>query len=133
MEELISKLRLMIAESDDSIYTDTVLEEYIKSYPLIDVNGEEPTYLDYGTQPPTITDNPDWIPTYDLNAAAAEIWDEKAAGLQSKYDFSADGGSYSVKQAFDNAVKMAAKYRGRSSASSHRVFKSPKEVNDAVS
>jgi len=133
MDELIKKLRRMIAESEDSIYTDTILEEYIKSYPVIDVDGEEPTYLDYSTQPPTITDNSDWIPTYDLNAAAAEIWDEKAAGLQSKYDFSADGGSYSVKQAFDNAVKMAAKYRGRSSASSHRVFKSPKEVNDAIS
>ena len=133
MDELIKKLRRMIAESEDSIYTDTILEEYIKSYPVIDVDGEEPTYLDYSTQPPTVADNPNWIPTYDLNAAAAEIWDQKAAGLQSKYDFSADGGSYSVKQAFDNAVKMAAKYRGRSSASSHRVFKSPKEVNDAVS
>jgi len=96
----------------------------------MDVNGSDPTYLDYSTTPPTVTEYDDWIPTYDLNAAAAEIWDEKAADLQDKFDFQADGGRYDRSQAYQQACKMAAKYRSRSCAKSAIVRKWPKEKVD---
>mgnify|MGYP006883612455 FL=1 len=79
------------------------------------------------TTPPTITVNADWIATYDLNAAAAEIWDEKAADLSDKYNFSADGGRYDRSQAYMQACAMAAKYRGRSVAKSPMARKWPRE------
>lgn len=126
-EAQVEKLRRMVAEPTANIYTDDDIESYIDSYVVMDVNGIDPTYLDYSTTPPTVTEREDWIPTYDLNAAAAEIWDEKAAAIQDKYDFAADGGRYDRSQAYTQACAMAAKYRGRSKAQSPLVRKWPKE------
>ena len=123
----IAKLRRMIAEPTTTVYSDSALADYIEAYPVTDANGEDPTYLDHTTTPPTITVNADWIATYDLNAAAAEIWDEKAADLSDKYNFSADGGRYDRSQAYMQACAMAAKYRGRSVAKSPMARKWPKE------
>lgn len=126
-ETQIDKLRRMVNEPTASIYTDDDLESYIDSYPVMDVNGIDPTYLDYSTTPPTVTEREDWIPTHDLNAAAAEIWDEKAAAIQDKYDFAADGGRYNRSQSYEQACKMAAKYRSRAYAKSALLRKWPKE------
>ena len=123
----IAKLRRMIAEPTTTVYSDSALADYIEAYPVTDANGEDPTYLDHTTTPPTITVNADWIETYDLNAAAAEIWDEKAADLSDKYNFSADGGRYDRSQAYTQACAMAAKYRGRSVAKSPMARKWPRE------
>jgi hypothetical protein len=123
----VRKLRRMIAEPTSNIYTDEDLQAYIDSYPVMDVNGVDPTWLDYSTTPPTVTVSDDWIPTYDMNAAAAEIWDEKAADLQDKYDFAADGGRYNRSQAYEQAAKTAAKYRSKSVAKSGLMRKWPRE------
>ena len=123
----IQRLRRMIAEPTSNVYTDDDLESYIESYPVMDANGIDPTYLDFSTTPPTATERDDWIPTYDLNAAAAEIWEEKAAALQDKYDFAADGGSYHRSQAYEQACSMAGKYRSRSVAKTPFTRKWPKE------
>jgi len=123
----IAKLRRMIAEPTATVYSDSALADYIEAYPVTDASGEDPTYLDHTTTPPTITVNADWIATYDLNAAAAEIWDEKAADLSDKYNFSADGGRYDRSQAYMQACAMAAKYRGRSVAKSPMARKWPRE------
>ena len=127
MAQNIAKLRRMIAEPTTTIYDDSALTDYIESYPVMDENGVDPTWLDHSTTPPTVTASDDWIPTYDMNAAAAEIWDEKAADLQDKYDFAADGGRYNRSQAYEQAAKTAAKYRSKSVAKSGLMRKWPRE------
>jgi hypothetical protein len=126
----IDKLRRMVNEPTNTVYSDDDLESYIIEHACTDDNGEDPTYLDTSTTPPTPTANSDWIATYDLNAAAAEIWDEKAADLADLYDFAADGGRYNRSGAYEQAVKMAAKYRGKSAAKSNLVLKWPNENED---
>lgn len=68
--------------------------------------------------------------SYDLNAVASLVWDEKAAALAANYDFSEEGGSYSRSQAYIHAKKQAryyaarAVYRIRGVARSVKLYKS---------
>lgn len=48
--------------------------------------------------------------SYDLNAAAADIWTQKAAHYASAYDFSTDNHSLSRSQLIKNALTMAKEY-----------------------
>ena len=73
------------------------------------------------------TENDEWIPTYDLNAAAADIWQEKAATWIALYDFSADGGNYSRMQVYEAMQTQARYYRSRRSASVVRLHQWPEE------
>jgi hypothetical protein len=115
----------MVAEPTVTTYTDVLIQGYIEGYPLTDENGEEPKIpirdmvrpvvivayqdvLDLGA-------NPDWIATYDLNAAAADIWEEKAAAVASDYTFSADGGHYLRSDVYEQFMKQARHYRSRAS------------------
>ncbi len=59
--------------------------------------------------------NPDWTATYDLHAAAADIWEEKAAILSADYDFTADGATLARSQAYEQAMKQARYHRSRRS------------------
>lgn len=100
----------MTAEMVTETYTDEDLAEYIESYPVEDKMGEAPLYVDGDGE---LTTNPDWTPTYDMNAAAADIWVEKAAVLAQDYDYSADGANYSRNQPYEQAMKQARYYRSR--------------------
>ena len=103
----ISRLRRMVAEpSTTNGYTDSVLSEAITRYPVPDSAGVYPTDED-GVA------NSDWVETYDLNAAAADVWTEKAAAVAVNYDFTADGGSFARSQGAAGAMKMASYYRAR--------------------
>lgn len=99
---MIARLRRMVNEPSTAVYSDDTLAEMIERFPLTDAFGYEP-------------DDDNWTETYDLNAAAADIWDEKAASLAHLYDFKADGGDYSRSQAQENAMKQARVYRSRRS------------------
>jgi hypothetical protein len=44
--------------------------------------------------------------TYDVHAAAADVWVERLAHFQDWYDFRADNQTFSRSQAFDHAEKM---------------------------
>lgn len=48
---------------------------------------------------------------YDLNAAAADVWQRKAGHYQTAYDFSADGASYKRSQLIEHCLAMAKHYR----------------------
>ena len=102
----IAELRRMIAEPTDTTYSDDTLQAYIEARPTLDVNGQESGYW-LLTVPPTWTLYPTWIPTYDLAAAAATLWGEKAAVLAGDFDFSADGGNYTRSQAYEQAMSQA--------------------------
>lgn len=110
----IAMLRRMIDEHGTDTYTDEDITSYIEAASLPDSENHDP-------------DETDWIPTYDLNAAAAAIWDEKAAALSSRFDFDADGGSYKRNQLYTNAVKMSNRYRSRRKMKAILLVKYPKE------
>ena len=101
----ITKLRRMVNEPTDVTYSDLTLQETIELYPTVDENGEAPR-VPSTILPGVMMVNPDWTPTYDLHAAAAAIWEEKSAGNSTNTDFSADSGTYSDSQTFEQAMKM---------------------------
>jgi hypothetical protein len=111
----IAKLRRMVAEPTTATYSDLVIQATIETYPVVDARGEDP-YVESTTVPGTLAINPDWTSTYDLHAAAAAIWEEKAAAVQPDFNFGADGGNYSRVQKFENAMKMAKYHLARRSA-----------------
>jgi len=123
----IAQMRRMVAEPTATTYSDALLESIIELYPTIDERGTMPYYWVQTGGVPTQTANANWIPTYNLNAAAAQIWDEKAAAIANQYDFKADGGDYSRSQAFKHATEQAKYYRSRRGLSTFKLYKSPKE------
>jgi hypothetical protein len=110
----LSQLRRMCnLADDDAVYTDGVLTGYITKYALPDRLGTAPTYVTYSGTTPVETVNGSWLATYDLNAAAADVWQERASGLVDRYDFSADSASYSRSQQYQQYMQQARYYRAR--------------------
>ena len=92
---MVAELRRMINEPDATTYDDDLLEDIIERYPAMDFLGTKAWDIDTSTSPPTLSENDDWIPTYDLHAAAADVWQEKGATVAEDYNFTADGGALS--------------------------------------
>lgn len=112
---MIEKVRRMVNEPENTTYSDATLSVIIETYPLVDARGVEPYTWDTSTEPPTKDANDNWIVTYDLNAAAADIWEEKAALVAQDFDFKADGGGYTRSQVYDQFMKLADNYRSKRS------------------
>lgn len=125
----IAQFRRMVAETGLDTYDDSTLAEYIEAYPLLDEQGEAPYTWDTATSPPTQDANEDWIPTYDLHAAAGDIWEEKAAALATAFDFTADGATYNRSQQFDMMMRQARYHRSRRSPKSGTLIKWPEEAS----
>ena len=104
----VDELRQMTAEPTTATYSDGDLIAILQKFALIDSDGLEP-------------DDTDWVPTYDLNAAAANVWRKKAAALASLYDFTADGGTFHRSQAYKQAMAQARHYNSMRAPSSLRV------------
>ena len=100
----VARLRRLVAEPTTDTYTDIDLSEYISRYPLDDADGYVPT--DIG-----------WAGNWDLNLAAADVWEEKAAMVAANFDFAADGGDYKRSQAHAQMLAMASRYRSRRATS----------------
>lgn len=110
----IAQVRRMVAEPTDAIYTDEAIEDYITAYPLTDENGEPPRVVSEDDEGVMET-NEDWTPTYDLHAAAADIWDEKAAALAEEFDLTADGATMHRSNVVTHAMQQARMHRSRRS------------------
>jgi hypothetical protein len=119
----------MVAESTTTTYTDTDLRGYIERYPLLDGLGYEP-YVVSDTDATLLEVNEDWTPTYDLNAAAADVWAEKAAALATEFDFSAGSQSFQRSQAYEMCMKQSRHYRSRRSAAAVHLQTTPKPDED---
>jgi hypothetical protein len=118
----IAQVRRMVNEPDDTTYDDDAISGYIEDYPRLDERGEVPYTWDTSTSPPTQDDNDDWIPTYDLAAAAADIWAEKAAILAQDYNFrSADGASFNRREVYEQYMNQSRYYRSRRKPSTHKL------------
>ncbi len=59
--------------------------------------------------------------SYDVYAAAADIWQAKAAHVAERFDFSADGASFSASKLIDQYERMAAKCAAQSSTGGIKV------------
>ena len=118
----------MVNESDETTYDDDAIQGYIETYPLLDERGEEPYTWDTSTSPPTQDENEDWVVTYDLHAAAADIWEEKAATRADYYDYSTEGKvQASDSQRYEQMMKMARYHRSRRSMKTITQHKWPEE------
>jgi hypothetical protein len=95
--------RLCVIEAEDTVYDDDTVQECIEQYPKLDSEGRD-------------SEDDEWDEDYDLFAAAADICEEKAATFAGKYDFSADGGTFSASQQFDHWSRLASRYRSRRAA-----------------
>lgn len=110
----IAELRRMIAEPTTATYSDVLLASLIERRVVPDARGVDPLVLDYTTSPPTWTASTLWIPTYDLNACAADIWEEKAAAVACQIDYTADGASNAMSQRHKQFSATAQRFRSRS-------------------
>ena len=100
---------------NDPVYSpDSVVAAYITRYSLIDAHGRAPGATD-------------WVATYDLHAAAADILEERAAALAVEFDFSADGASYQRSQQYEKLMQQCRFYRARRTPTSITQVKWPKE------
>ena len=123
---MAAELRRMVDESTETTYDDELILAILAKYPLLDVLGTDPQDVDYTTEPPTISEADDWIPTYCLNSAAAEIWAEKAGAVSDEFDFNADGGNYSRSQKADSYMVKSRWYASRRSAKTIKSFVEPR-------
>lgn len=121
----IARFRRMVAESGTATYTDALLVAAIARYPLPDVSGEWPL-LTSGSA------NTDWTGTYDLANAAADVWEEKAAGFVNNYNFTADGATFNKVQVTQNYERQARKWRSRRAIGNHTVDVYPATTLGAV-
>lgn len=124
----IAQLRGLTAESTSDTYVDSELAAILEEYPLLDELGIEPFVWDYSTTPPSKHYQDTWIPTYDLHAAAAQVWQEKASRLAANYDFSADGASYSRSQAYEMAMKQSRYHAARRHATTIKQIMEPRRT-----
>ncbi len=123
----IAEVRRMVGEPTADTYSDATIQAYIERYPLMDECGEEPYTWDTSTSPPTQDANDDWIATYDLHAAAADIWGEKAAAVAPNYSYSADGHSLQRSLVYEQYRQEERKHLARRVARSITVVKYPPE------
>lgn len=122
----IARLRRMVDEPTTTTYSDAALTDILEAYPLTDERGVDPYYYDTTTDPPTQVAVVGWYPGYDLHAAAADIWEEKAGALAEKYDWSDDFGKTNrYSQQYDQYRKQARQHMARRKASSGRLLASP--------
>jgi len=110
----ISQIRRMVNEPTATIYSDAMIRAFIEDHALVDAEGYSP-------------DQDNWTATYDLNAAAADIWEEKSAGRADDFDFNADGGSYTRSQSYEQAMKQARYFRSRRGLKTIGMEPTPKE------
>ena len=113
----------MVAEPSITPYTDVLIQAAIERYPVPDENGEEPriaaidmtrpvTYTPYMDALDLVT-NPDWKETYDMNAAAADIWAEKAGAASVNFNFTTNGQTFDRTQVYEAYMKQSRYYAAR--------------------
>jgi hypothetical protein len=127
----VAQIRRMVGEPTTAIYSDAALTAMIEAYPLMDENGVLAYYWNYLTTPPSKVANTSWIPTYDLNQAAADIWQEKAATAAQDFDVAADGAAMSRSQVYEQCMKQQRHYAAKRAASTIRLRPSPRPLPGA--
>src|SRR4051794_23263866 len=97
-DDAIGRVKRLSAATVKPVVSDADLAAIVDTYPLVDNNGLGPS-------------SPGWAPTYDTNAAIAEVYAQKAATVSADYNFTADDASYSKGDVLANLLAMEAKFR----------------------
>ena len=102
------------AFQSERLYFDTDAKLYNTSYSELtpDTSDYKLAYFTFSTSQDLPVLIYGWW--YDMNAAAANVWELKASKYASLYDFDADGGDYKLSQKADAARKRAADFRAQS-------------------
>lgn len=103
METPIEKLKKMTAWDTAPTLSETELTELLDSAGISDKNGFSPTTLE-------------WIPTYDLNTAAAAGWMMKAGRASALVEADPPGSGILTSKVFENCLAMARVYSAKSRA-----------------
>jgi hypothetical protein len=97
MLDPFSILRKMAAADAEPVIDASELESILAAYAKSDRLGNSPQ-------------SAEWIPTYDLRAAAAEAWRRKAARAAELVSSDLDGDRLSANQVFEHCERMAKMY-----------------------
>jgi hypothetical protein len=98
--EAYEALRAMVAADSDPVLSEVEVERLLLIARRADVDGRE------------ITDAA-WVPTWDLNAAAAEGWRNKAGKVAGQFSFATDGQTFNRVQMVEQCREMARLYANR--------------------
>ena len=102
--EARQRLERMLAWDTDPQLTQAEIDDLLQLAKRADAYGLGP-------------DDPDWTPTYDLNAAAAEGWRWKAGKATGRYDLSDGGDSLSRSQVREACLEQARTFDAKVTAS----------------
>jgi hypothetical protein len=94
------KLKKMTAWDVEPALTDDELDDLLAPAGIEDADGLAPS-------------DPDWSPTYDLNAAAAAAWLIKAGRASATVEIDPPGSGIFTSKVFDNCRSMARIYRAK--------------------
>jgi hypothetical protein len=98
------KLKKMTAWDTAPALTDGEIDALLAAVSLVDKDGIAPEALG-------------WVPTYDLNAAAAQGWLIKAGRASELVEVDPPGSGLFASKVFDNCRTMARIYRAKCSGS----------------
>lgn len=98
--EARADLQAKVASGSDPMLSVAEVDRLLALARRADANGVEIT-------------NPDWVPTYDLNTAAAEGWRWKAGKVAGAYTFTTDGQTFQRAQLYAHCLKQAELYSRR--------------------
>ena len=98
------KLKAMTAATAEPLLSNEELEEILASCQTEDPAGASPQ-------------DPEWVPTYNLRAAAREGWKRKAAKAAELISTDLDGDRMSANQVFEHCERMVRMYAGTASVS----------------
>jgi len=96
----IEQVTLLTQPTEFPIVHAAVVESIVDNSARPDADGNLP-------------DDEDWQPSYDLNAAAATVFEAKAALVANRYDTNTDGQGLSRSQLLAHFQSMARMYRHR--------------------
>lgn len=97
------RLKQMVAFESEPKLTPTEVEGLLEQYARKDKNGNSPSLAE-------------WIPTYDLNGAAAEGWRLKMGKASELISVDLDGERMSSNQVFEHCERMSRMYSRRRNA-----------------
>lgn len=100
VEVFKNRLKRMTAWDSEPVLADEDLDELLAIYAKADISGGVP-------------DSDDWVPIFDINAAAAEGWRWKAAKASEMIAADLDGAKLSAEQLFEHCERMIGIYSKR--------------------
>lgn len=96
-DDAVARVKLLGATAAKPAVSDGTVGLAVDAYGLVDAAGVPPNLIG-------------WSPTYDVNAAVAEVYRIKAGLVSSDFNFTADDASFSKGDVLANLLSMEAKY-----------------------